>query len=81
MLPPFKCQGGNMTKLEIKGRFNNVLMQFILDGGDNDSLLNLTELSRRLDTSRQALRQRANEQGLESAILYYLKRKQKKLKE
>ncbi|HAZ4787848.1 TPA: hypothetical protein J4786_003294 [Citrobacter amalonaticus] len=70
-----------MTKLEIKGRFNNVLMQFILDGGDNDSLLNLTELSRRLDTSRQALRQRANEQGLESAILYYLKRKQKKLKE
>lgn len=67
-----------MTRLEIKGRFNNVLMQFILDGGDNDSLLNLTELSRRLDTSRQALRQRADEHGLESAILYYLKRKQKK---
>lgn len=65
-------------KLELKGRFNNTLLAFILDGGDNDSLLNLTELSRRLDTSRQALRQRADEHGLESAILYYLKRKQKK---
>ncbi|MFA1282099.1 hypothetical protein ACDI96_05245 [Citrobacter telavivensis] len=65
-------------KLELKGKFNNTLLAFILDGGDNDTLLNLTELSRRLDTSRQALRQRADEYGLESAILYYLKRLQKK---
>ncbi|EKY5001814.1 hypothetical protein QFX71_000686 [Citrobacter amalonaticus] len=65
-------------KLELKGKFNNTLLAFILDGGDNDTLLNLTELSRRLDTSRQALRQRANEQGLESAICYFLRRKQKK---
>ncbi|MET5961297.1 hypothetical protein WIA93_10420 [Citrobacter amalonaticus] len=65
-------------KLELKGRFNNTLIAFILDGGKDDSLLNMTELARRLDTSRSALVKYASEHGLELAIHHYLGRKRKK---
>lgn len=65
-------------KLELKGRFNNTLIAFILDGGKDDSLINMTELARRLDTSRQSLVKYASDHGLEKAIHHFLARKKQK---
>lgn len=65
-------------KLELKGRFNNTLIAFILDGGKDDNLINMTELARRLDTSRTALVKYASEHGLELAIHHYLNRMKRK---
>ncbi len=68
-------------KLELKGRFNNTLIAFILDGGKDDAIINMTELARRLDTSRQSLVKFANEHGLEAAIYHFQNRiKQKATK-
>jgi len=69
-------------KLQLIGRGNLPLLTFIMDGGSDDSILNISALSRKLGCSRSSFIDRCRDYGLDSAIRYYLEEQRKtKLKE
>lgn len=71
-------------KLQLIGRGNLPLLTFIMDGGSDDSILNISALSRKLGCSRSSFIDRCRDYGLDSAIRYYLnleEQRKKKLKE
>lgn len=69
-------------KLQLIGRGNLPLLTFIMDGGSDDSILNISALSRKLGCSRSSFIDRCRDYGLDSAIRHFLElQRKKKLKE
>ncbi|EPG3147896.1 hypothetical protein PC950_004424 [Citrobacter freundii] len=66
-------------KLALIGTGNMPLMQWILDGKGDDSIINMSALARRLGCSRSSLLDRIANYGFDSATRYYLNEKQKKM--
>lgn len=60
-------------KLALIGTGNMPLMQWILDGTNDDAIINMSALARRLECSRSSLLDRIQNHGLDSAIRFYLK--------
>lgn len=68
-------------KLALIGTGNLPLMQWILDGTNDDTIINMSALARRLGCSRSSLLDRIHTHGFDSAVRYYLNEKrQRKLK-
>ena len=68
-------------KLALIGTGNLPLMQWILDGTNDDAIINMSALARRLECSRSSLLDRIHTHGFDSAIRYYLsEQRQRKLK-
>ncbi|WP_202304683.1 hypothetical protein [Dryocola clanedunensis] len=65
-------------KLQLIGKGNLPLLTFILDGGTDDSILNVSAISRRLGCSRSSLIDRIRNYGFESAIKHFLTEKRKR---
>lgn len=61
-----------MCKLVLTGFGNMPLISMILDGAQDDGILNLSALARRLNCSRSSLQDRISQQGFEPAVRYYL---------
>lgn len=64
-------------KLALIGQGNLPLMQWILDGTNDDSIINMSALARRLACSRSSLLDRIQTHGFDSAIRFYLNEKRK----
>lgn len=64
-------------KLALIGTGNMPLMQWILDGTNDDGIINLSALSRRLGCSRSSLLDRIHTYGFDSAVRYYLSEQRK----
>nr|HCI8794507.1 hypothetical protein [Klebsiella variicola] len=68
-------------KLALIGTGNLPLMQWILDGTNDDAIINMSSLARRLGCSRSSLLDRIQNYGFDSAIRYYLsEQRRRKLK-
>lgn len=68
-------------KLALISTGNMPLIQWILDGKGDDSIINMSALARRLECSRSSLLDRIQTYGFDSAIRYYLnEQRQRKLK-
>ncbi|EOC0553607.1 hypothetical protein ACI01C_002783 [Cronobacter sakazakii] len=68
-------------KLALIGTGNMPLMQWILDGTNDDAIINMSALARRLGCSRSSLLDRIHTYGFDSAVRYYLiEQRQRKLK-
>ncbi|EGT4314215.1 hypothetical protein DOX48_12275 [Cronobacter malonaticus] len=68
-------------KLALIGTGNMPLMQWILDGTNDDAIINMSALARRLGCSRSSLLDRIQNHGFDSAVRYYLsEQRQRKLK-
>jgi AraC-like DNA-binding protein len=59
-------------KLALIGQGNLPLMQWILDGTNDDAIINMSALARRLGCSRSSLLDRIQTHGFDSTIRYYL---------
>lgn len=64
-------------KLALIGAGNLPLMQWILDGTNDDAIINMSALARRLGCSRSSLLDRIANYGFDSATRYYLAEKAK----
>ncbi|HDQ5284802.1 TPA: hypothetical protein QA377_003259 [Raoultella ornithinolytica] len=62
-------------KLALIGTGNLPLMQWILDGTNDDAIINMSSLARRLGCSRSSLLDRIQNYGFDSAIRHYLNEK------
>lgn len=68
-------------KLALIGTDNMPLMQWILDGTNDDAIINMSALARRLGCSRSSLLDRIQNFGFDSAVRHYLnEQRQRKLK-
>ncbi|MCS2164984.1 hypothetical protein [Scandinavium manionii] len=68
-------------KLALIGQGNLPLMQWILDGTNDDAIINMSALARRLECSRSSLLDYIQNHGFESAIRFYRnEQRQRKLK-
>ncbi|MEH5750912.1 hypothetical protein PO640_18890 [Citrobacter freundii] len=68
-------------KLALIGTGNLPLIQWILDGTNDDAIINMSALARRLECSRSSLLDRIQTYGFDSAVRYYLsEQRQRKLK-
>lgn len=68
-------------KLALIGTGNMPLMQWILDGTNDDAIINMSALARRLGCSRSSLLDRIQNFGFDSAVRHYLnEQRQRKLK-
>lgn len=68
-------------KLALIGSGNMPLMQWILDGTNDDAIINISALARRLGCSRSSLLNRIHMHGFDSAVRHSLYvQRQRKLK-
>lgn len=68
-------------KLALIGTDNMPLMQWILDGTNDDAIINMSALARRLGCSRSSLLDRIQNFGFDSTVRHYLnEQRQRKLK-
>ncbi|HHU4049888.1 TPA: hypothetical protein ACUB6Y_002838 [Raoultella ornithinolytica] len=68
-------------KLQLIGKGNLPLLQWILDGKNDDAIINMSALARRIECSRSSLLDRIHTHGFDSAVRYYLsEQRQRKLK-
>ena len=68
-------------KLQLVGTGNLPLLHWILDGTNDDAIINMSALARRLECSRSSLMDRIQNHGFDSAVRYYLnEQRQRKLK-
>ncbi|EIV6767143.1 hypothetical protein ACU9CW_001130 [Cronobacter dublinensis] len=68
-------------KLQLIGKGNLPLLQWILDGTNDDAIINMSALARRLGCSRSSLLDRIQNFGFDSAVRHYLnEQRQRKLK-
>lgn len=68
-------------KIALIGTGNLPLMQWILDGTNDDNILNVSALARRLECSRSSFIDRCRNYGIDSAVRYYLnEQRQRKMK-
>ena len=68
-------------KLALIGTGNMPLMQWILDGKGDDSIINMSALARRLGCSRSSLLDRIQTYGFDRAVKFYLnEQRQRKIK-
>lgn len=63
-------------KLALIGTGNLPLMQWILDGTNDDAIINMSALARRLGCSRSSLLDRIQTYGFDSAVKFYLNQKE-----
>ncbi|MGV2689115.1 hypothetical protein UD636_09245 [Citrobacter braakii] len=59
-------------KLALIGTGNLPLIQWILDGTNDDAIINMSALARRLGCSRSSLLDRIQTYGFDSAVKFYL---------
>ncbi|WP_188232078.1 MULTISPECIES: hypothetical protein [unclassified Citrobacter] len=68
-------------KLALISTGNMPLIQWILDGKGDDSIINMSALARRLGCSRSSLLDRIQTYGFDSAVKFYLnEQRQRKIK-
>lgn len=65
-------------KLALIGTGNMPLMQWILDGTNDDAIINMSALARRLGCSRSSLLDRIQNHGFDNAVRYYLNEKRQR---
>ncbi len=65
-------------KLALIGTGNLPLMQWILDGTNDDAIINMSALARRLGCSRSSLLDRIQTYGFDSTVRFYLNEQRNK---
>lgn len=65
-------------KLALIGTGNLPLMQWILDGTNDDAIINMSALARRLECSRSSLLDRIQTYGFDSTVRFYLNEQRNK---